>query len=123
MIPSLKFHPKGLIALKHAWQHFFPGLDQAFCPSRLLGFEGCHLNGKFSRTLDVLQINEFPPLELCAIGETGVLGEGVVLPASSFLDSMAPPDPRGSIEVKKHIATRAPRMFQNKMTVEQNRLD
>ena len=105
------------------WQNLLAGLDQAFSPARLLGLERRHLNGKLSGTLDVLQVNKFPTFKLRAIGEVGVLRQGIVLPASGFLDGPAPPDAGRSVEIKKNIAPRAPGMFQNEMAVEQNRLN
>src|SRR5207302_3620607 len=117
MIPSLKLHPERLVALQHLGQNLLSRLDKALGPPRLLGLESCHLNGKLSRTLHVLQVNEFPTFELRAIREISILGKRIVLPPSSFLDSAASPDASRSIEVKKNIAARAPRMLQHKMAV------
>src|SRR5204862_5939858 len=108
-----------LIALQHLRQNLLACLDQTFGPARLLSLERRHLNGKLSRTLHVLQVNEFPTFELRAIREISVLRQGIVLPAPGFLDGPAPPDASRPIEMKKDIASRAPRVSQNTTAVEQ----
>ena len=91
MIPGLEFHPEWLLALEHARQDFFAGLNQTLGPARLLGFESGHFYWKFSRTLNVLAVDKFPAFELGAIRKIGVFGQRVVLPAAGIVDGSPPP--------------------------------
>src|SRR5262249_58781075 len=84
------------------------------------GFEGRHFNGELSGTFDVLHISELPALELRAIGEVGVFGERVVLPATAVFDRLAAPHPGGSVEVEEHLAARPAAVLQDEMPVEQD---
>src|ERR1700692_3868148 len=104
MVPSFELHVESLIALEYSWQNFFAGLNEPFGPASLLGFEGSHFYRQFCRTLDILQISEFPAFELPPIRKVGVFGERIVLPAPGVVDRIAPPHSRSAVEVEKDIA-------------------
>src|SRR6185312_7972474 len=91
-------------------------------PARLLGLERGHLNGKFCRTLDILEILEFPAFKLRAVGEISVFGECVVLPAASIFNGLASPHSGCAVEIEEDMTARASTMLKNEMSVEQNRL-
>ena len=76
-------------------------MHQAFGPAGLLRFEAVHVHGKFRSTLNFREVQELPALELRAVGEIGVFGEGVVLPAAGGVDGRAAPDARGAIEIEE----------------------
>ena len=73
---------EGQIGSQDARENFLSGLHEALGPARLLSFEGVHFDGQLGRALDIRQIEESPAAKLCAIGEIGILGERVVLPAA-----------------------------------------
>src|ERR1700686_2730154 len=102
-------------------QNFIAGLDQSLRPARLLSFKRGHLNRQFSGALDILKIDEFPSLELGAIGKVGVLGQGVVLPATRFVNRPATPDSGRAVEVEEDSAAGAPGMLEHKVPIKQDR--
>ncbi len=89
VIPGFELYVEWLLALQHLGQNLLAGLDQSLSPARLLRLERGHLYRKFGRAFDILQVNELPALQLRAIGEIGVFGERVVLPAAGFVDGAA----------------------------------
>ena len=58
-----------------------------------------------------------------AVGEVGVFGERVVLPAAGLVDGLAPPHAGGAVEVEEDAAAGAPGMLEHKMAVEQDGFD
>src|SRR5271165_172505 len=107
MEERLGFYVEGSVRTEHSGQNFLRGLHQPLGPACLLGFETVHVHGKFGGTLDVRKIKEFPALQLCAIGEIGVLGQGVVLPAAGGIDGRAAPHAGSAIEIEETAAARA----------------
>src|SRR5581483_4569117 len=88
VIPGFELHLEGSVAAKNARQNLDRRLNQALGPARLLCFKSGHLDRECGGAFQVLQIEEAPAVELSAIGEVGVLGEGVVLPAASIFDGL-----------------------------------
>src|SRR5690348_3943619 len=95
------FNVAGNVGAQDARKDFEGGLHQALGPARLLGFEGVHLDGQLGGAINFGKINEFPAAKLSAIGEIGVFGERVVLPAAGIFDGGAAPDAAGAIEIEK----------------------
>ena len=104
-------------------QNLLAGLDQSLGPARLLRLECRHLHRQFGRTLHVLQVNELPSLELGAIGEIGVFGQRVVLPAARFVDGGAPPHSGRAVEIEEEPGARAAGVLENEVSVEQDGFD
>ena len=113
----------GASLLQHARQNLLSGLDQSLRPARLLRFECSHLDRKLGGTFHVLQIDELPSFELGAIGEIGVLGERVVLPAAGFVDGGAPPHAGGAVEVEEQPGACAAGVLEHEVAIEQNGFD
>ena len=123
MVPGLDLGVQGSVTAHHSRQNLLSGLDKSFGPTRLLRFKCSHLHRQFRGTLHILQVNKFPSLKLGAVGEVGIFGQRVVLPAAGFLDGSAPPDARGAIEVEEEPGARATGMLQHKVAVQQNSFD
>src|SRR5262249_38677362 len=122
VIPRLDLHPDRLVASKHTRENLLSGLDQSLSPARLLGLECGHFDRKLSGAFDILAIDKLPALELRTIGEIGIFGQRVVLPAASVIYRLTPPDTRSSVEIKKYVVAGAARVFEHKMAIEQNSL-
>ena len=120
MIPGLQLYVESLIALKYLGQNLLAGLDQPFGPSSLLRFERGHLYRQFRGTLHILQVNKFPAFELGPIGEIGVFGQRVVLPAARFLDRGRRHTPAVPLKLKKTLLAGAAGVFEHEMPVQQN---
>src|SRR5581483_2750586 len=110
------------MALKHSRQNFFAGLNQTLGPTCLLGFECGHLYRQFGRALHILQVDEFPALELRPIVKIGIFSQCVVLASAGFFYRSAPPHAGRTVEIEKDPAARAARMFEYEVAVEQNGL-
>ena len=98
-------------------------LDEALGPAGLLGLEGGHLDGELGGALDVLEVFELPALELRAIAEVGVFGEGVVLPAAGFVDGLATPHAGGAVEVEEDAGAGAATVLEDEVAVEEDGFD
>ena len=114
---------RGLVRAQHARQNFFRRLHQALGPARLLRLEGVHFHGQLGGAFDVRQVEKFPAEELRAVGEIGVLGERVVLPAAGFVDRAAAPHAGGAVEIEEAAAARARAVLHDEVAVEQDRFD
>src|SRR5215470_4708718 len=123
MVKGFHLDAPGSFAFEDARQDLLTGLDQPFGPARLLSFEGRHFYGQFGGALDVLQILELPPFELCAIGKISVFSKCVVLPAATFLNGLTPPHSGGAVEVKEDTAAEASAVLKDEVAVEQNGFD
>ena len=106
-----------------ARQNLFGRLHQTLGPARLLRLEGVHLHRQLRGALDLGQVEKPPAAQLGAIGEVGIFGERVVLPAARVFDGGATPDAGGAVEVEKRAAAGARAMLDDEMAVEQDRLD
>src|SRR4029077_7925533 len=115
------FDVPGHVRTKDLRKDFFCGLHQALGPACLLRFEAVHVHGKFAGAFDVGEIEKLPALELRTVGEIGVFGEGVMLPAAGGIDCGATPDACRPIEIEKRAAAGAGAMFDAKVAIEQNR--
>src|SRR5206468_3303031 len=71
-----------ILAAEDRRQELLGHLDRSLGPTELLRLERVHLDRQLRRRDDVLQIDELPALELRAIREIHVLGQGVVRPAA-----------------------------------------
>ena len=89
----------------------------------LLGFEAVHLGGQLGGRDEVGQVNEFPALELGAVAEVEVLGEGVVLPAAAALDAGAPPEAGRAVEIEEAPGAAAGGLLEHEVAVEEHGLD
>src|SRR5438046_7600136 len=113
MIARFELFPPGHIAAEDLGQDLLACLDETLGPACLLGLESRHLNGQLRRTLNVLEIFEFPAFELGAIRKIGVFGQRVMLPALGVFYRFAPPHAGSSIEVEEHAAARTSAVFQD----------
>ena len=86
----------------------------------LLRLESVHVHWKFSGSHNIGQKNKFPASQLSPIAKIEIFSEGIMLPASAFFDTCAPPKTSGPIEVEE-AATPAPRgLLEQKMPIEKN---
>ena len=108
----------GCIRTKNLRKDFFCGLHQALGPARLLCFEAVHIDGKFTGTFHVREIEKLPAFELRAIGKISVFGQGVVLPTARGIDRGAAPDSGGAVEIEERATARAAAVFYDKVAVE-----
>ena len=97
-------------------------LDQALGPARLLRLEGGHLDGQLGRALHVLQVEKLPSLDLRAIAQVGVFGQGVVLPAAGLFDGADAPHAGGAVEIEEDAGAGAAAVLQHEVAVQQNGL-
>src|SRR5208337_4329968 len=70
-----------------------------------------------------LQIDKLPPLKLRAVGQVGVFGKRVMLPAAGIVNDAAPPHAGGAVEVEEHVAAGAAGVFQNEVAVQKDGFD
>ena len=89
----------------------------------LLAFEAVHIHRKLGRGLNVIEEDEPPALELGAVAEIHVLGEGVVLPTACVGDAGFPPDAGGAVEGEKASGTVPCGLLKLKVPVEEHRLN
>src|SRR5256886_7889202 len=89
----------------------------------LLGLEAVHVDRQLRWRDHIGQENEFPTGELRAVTPVEILGEGVVLPAARFIDARTPPETGGTVEIEKTSAATARSLLQQKMAIEEHRLD
>src|SRR2546423_1158230 len=89
----------------------------------LLGLEAVHVDWQFRRRDDIRQENKFPIGELRTVTQVEILGERVVLPPARFIDARPAPEPGGAVEIKEPSAAAARGLFQQKMAIEEHRLD
>src|SRR5260370_7356949 len=83
----------------------------------LLRLESVHVHGKLSGSHNIGQKNKFPALELSPIAKIEIFSEGIVLPASAFFDTCAPPEAGGSIEIEKGATPAPTGLLQQKKTL------
>src|SRR6185369_2598118 len=98
MKEGLDLDLQGKLAAENSRQKFHAGLDKAFGPAKLLGFERVHFDRKFCWADDVRKIQEIPADHLSPVTEIGVFRQRVVLPPACGFNGLAPPDSSGSIE-------------------------
>ena len=89
----------------------------------LLALESVHVHRQFGGGFHVVEENEAPAVELGAVAEVHVLGEGVVLPAAGVGDAGFPPDAAGAIEGEEAAGAVAGGLFEFEVAVEEHRLD
>src|SRR5436309_16028572 len=98
-----------------------PGLDKPLGPARLLRLEGVHLDRQLRRALDARVVDELPALELGAITQISIFGEGVVLPAAGVLDRGAAPHAGGAVEVDEAPGKVSRAVHDHEVAVKKNR--
>ena len=98
---GFKLDLEGQVAFEQGRQDLAGDLNGAFGPTVLLALEGAHLDRDFGGGDRVVDVDELPALDLGAIGEVEVFGEGVVLPPASIFDGAGAPDPGGPVEVEE----------------------
>src|SRR4051794_11772476 len=89
----------------------------------LLRLETVHLDRHFCRRDEIRHEYEAPAPQLRPIAEVEVLRQRVVLPPSGVVDRHTAPDTSGAIEVEEPSAAVAATVFQDEMSIEENRLD
>src|SRR2546423_2919819 len=104
-------------------QQFLAGLDRAFRPAMLLGFETVHVDRQLGRRDNIRQENKFPASELRAIAQVEIFGQSVVLPPARFADARPTPESGGSVEIEKAAAAAASRLLEEQMALEGPRPD
>ena len=116
-------HAERQIRPEDARQQLAAGLNRALRPAMLLRLERVHLHRHFGGRDDAGHEHEPPAAQLRAIAEVEILGQRVVLPAARIVDRDAAPDAGGAVEVEEAAAAVAAAVFEDEVTVEQNRLD
>src|SRR6266566_8440009 len=97
-------------------------LHHALGPAPLLRLEGVNLHGNFRRSFFIQKVNELPAHQLRAETEIGVLGKGVMLPATAHVNRGAPPDAGRAVEIEEAAGAIARRLLDNEMSVQHDRL-
>ena len=121
--PRLDLPAPGIIASKDAGEEFDRGLNQPFVPAMLLGEKGSEGGRNFGGTGHVVPIEKFPTGQLGAIGKIGVLGQGVMLPASGVSDAAFSPDSRRTVEIEPLSGIRPGGLLDDEMPVEKHGLN
>src|SRR5260370_284098 len=86
----------------------------------LLRLESVHVHWKLSGSHNVGQKNKSPAPELSAITKIEIFSEGIMLPASAFFNTCAPPKTGSSIEVEKAATPAARGLLEQKMSIEKD---
>ena len=86
----------------------------------LLRLESVHVHWKLSGGHNIGQKNKLPAPELSTIAKIEIFSKGIVLPASAFFDTCAPPKASGPIEVEKSATPAARGLLEQKMPIEKN---
>ena len=93
------------------------GLNGTLRPATLLALEGVDVLGKLCRNLDVRKKDKAPPLELGAVGEIQILGQGVMLPSPGILYGFSFPHSGGAVEVEETATAAADLVLHQEMAV------
>jgi hypothetical protein len=86
----------------------------------LLRLESVHVHWKLSGSHNIGQKNKFPALKLSPIAKIEIFSEGIMLPASTFFNTCAPPEAGGSIEIEKAATPATGGLLEQKMPIEKN---
>src|SRR5262249_39244665 len=113
-------HVQGNGSAQDARQALPGNLRQAFGPARLLRLERVHFDGKLGRTLHVDVVNELPAAKLRTVGEVGIFGQRVVLPAAGVFDRFTAPHAGRAVEIKEAAFAIASAVLHHKVAVEQD---
>src|SRR4051794_26222047 len=97
-------------------------LHRTLRPAVGLLLKGDHLRRKLRRRAKLRKVHELPALKLAAIRKIKVFSERVVLPAATVVDRRAAPHARGAVEMHEPAAAVARGVFDDEMTVEEDRL-
>ena len=84
--------------------------------------EGDHLRRQFCGGAELREVDKLPALELTAIAEVEVLGEGVVLPSAAVIDGGSAPHAGGAVEVHEPPGAVARGVLDDEMAIEEDRL-
>ena len=122
MADGFELDAPGLVAVENHRQQLFGALGQAFGPAGLLDLEAVHVGGQFARALDFGQVDELPAFQLGAVGQVGVFGERVVLPAAGVFDHLFAEKAGRAVEVEEEAAAGAGNVFEHEVAVEQHGL-
>ncbi|MEY2601540.1 MAG: hypothetical protein QOJ36_859 [Verrucomicrobiota bacterium] len=122
MTGRFSFDRERQVATPNPGQQFLAGLNGAFSPTMLLGFETVHIHRQFGGSNNVGKENKFPTGQLRAIAKIEILAKRVVLPAASLLDTRAAPKTGRAVEIKKASASTARRLLKQKMAVQKHGL-
>jgi hypothetical protein len=111
------------VRLQQIRQDLLAGLNRSLGPAMLLRFERVHFHRHFGRRDQVGQEQKLPAAQLRAIAQVEIFGEGVVLPAARFVDARPAPQTGGAVEIKETTAAAAGGLLEEKVAVEEHRLD
>src|SRR5205814_2282247 len=112
-----RLHAERQVGSQDARQEFPARLDRSFCPAVLLRLERIHLHRDFGWRDESRHEYELPAAQLRAVAEIEILGQGVVLPPAGVGNRLAPPDPRGTVEVEEEARPIAPTVLEHEMRV------
>src|SRR5438094_10415726 len=98
---GLEVDRKWKLAVPNCEQRFFAGLDGSLCPAMLLRLKPVHVHWELSGRYNIGQVNKFPAHELGAIAKIEILSEGVMLPATSFLNAGTSPETGTSARIEQ----------------------
>src|SRR5713101_861043 len=113
----------GRVGAENFRQDFLSSLHEALGPAGLLRLEAVDVHGELGSALDLGKIEESPAAKLGAVGQIGVLGEGVVLPAAGVVNRGTAPDAGGTVEIEESAAAGAGAVLDDEMTVEKDGFD
>ena len=117
---GLPLHPRGGRRPEYVREDLASRLNAALSPSSLLSKEGAQRPGKLRNHPDVLQVCKPPTLQLGAVADVQVLGEGIELPTPGFLQSGPAPHARRAVEVEEAPTPEAPPLFEGEVSVQED---
>ena len=99
-----------ILGVPYVHDSLTPQLHRTARPPVLLLAVGAVLRGYLVETRDIIQEYEPPPAQIRPKGEVHVLDRGSAVPTARVHDALAPPHPRGAIEVEEETR-RVPRVL------------
>jgi len=105
------------LRVPHTLDKLEGSLHGSLGPTSLLLLEGGDRERDLGVDNDVAEVVNLPSLELSAVREIEILGEGISRPVSSFLDTLTAPDTSSSVEVEGEVAGALGVLLNNKVTV------
>src|SRR5215471_4215531 len=123
MKERLQLYPERLVGPQNFPKQLLRNLRESLGPARLLHLKTVGLHRQLGQALNGRHINKFPALQLSAIAEVGILGQGIVLPSAGIFDHRLAQNSRSAVKVEKQTATCAGYVLQNEMAIQEHGLD
>ena len=89
----------------------------------MLTLEGADTLGQLRGSLQVIEVDEPPTGELSAVRQIEILGKGVVLPSTRFLDRRPAPHASCTVEIEVPPGPISRRVLDGEVSIEEDRLN